>query len=159
MFGAKLILDLNYDDLPPLGIPEEVEVSGAERTTFYPTVEETAKEFRLAIRPDSRPEAGHYYRSDHFSLSRVGIPAFSINEGMKYQGHDTAWGQAQAKEFVEQRYHQPADEYKAEMDFRGDALMAEFGYVLGKKAASANSAPAWLHGDEFENAGKPAAAK
>jgi len=159
VFGAKLILDLNYDDLPPLGIPEEVEVSGAERTTFYPTVEETAKEFKLAIRPDSRPEAGHYYRSDHFSLSRVGIPAFSINEGMKYQGHDTAWGQAQAKEFVEQRYHQPADEYKAEMDFRGDALMAEFGYVLGKKAASANSAPAWLPGDEFEKAGKTEAAK
>jgi Zn-dependent M28 family amino/carboxypeptidase len=159
LFGAKLILDLNYDDLPPLGIPEEVEVSGAERTTFYPTVEETAKEFRLAIRPDSRPEAGHYYRSDHFSLSRVGIPAFSINEGMKYQGHDTAWGQAQAKEFVEQRYHQPSDEYKPEMDFRGDAMMAEFGYVLGKKAASANAAPAWLPGDEFENAGKPEAAK
>ena len=159
VFGAKLILDLNYDDLPPLGIPEEVEVSGAERTTFYPTVEETAKEFKLAIRPDSRPEAGHYYRSDHFSLSRVGIPAFSINEGMKYQGHDTAWGQAQAKEFVEQRYHQPTDEYKPEMDFRGDALMAEFGYVLGKKAASANSAPACLHGDEFEKAGKTEAAK
>ena len=159
VFGAKLILDLNYDDLPPLGIPEEVEVSGAERTTFYPTVEETAKEFRLAIRPDSRPEAGHYYRSDHFSLSRVGIPAFSINEGMKYQGHDTAWGQAQAKEFVEQRYHQPTDEYKPEMDFRGDALMAEFGYVLGKKAASANAAPAWLPGDEFEKAGKTEAAK
>ena len=159
VFGAKLILDLNYDDLPPLGIPEEVEVSGAERTTFYPTVEETAKEFRLAIRPDSRPEAGHYYRSDHFSLSRVGIPAFSINEGMKYQGHDTAWGQAQAKEFVEQRYHQPTDEYKPEMDFRGDALMAEFGYALGKKAASANAAPAWLPGDEFEKAGKTEAAK
>ena len=159
VFGAKLILDLNYDDLPPLGIPEEVEVSGAERTTFYPTVEETAKEFRLAIRPDSRPEAGHYYRSDHFSLSRVGIPAFSINEGMKYQGHDTAWGQAQAKEFVEQRYHQPTDEYKPEMDFSGDAVMAEFGYVLGKKAASANAAPAWLPGDEFEKAGKTEAAK
>ena len=159
VFGAKLILDLNYDDLPPLGIPDEVEVSGAERTTFYPTVEETAKEFKLAIRPDSRPEAGHYYRSDHFSLSRVGIPAFSINEGMKYQGHDTAWGQAQAKEFVEQRYHQPTDEYKPEMDFRGDAVMAEFGYVLGKKAASANAAPAWLPGDEFEKAGKTEAAK
>ena len=159
VFGAKIILDLNYDDLPPLGIPEEVEVSGAERTTFYPTVEETAKEFRLAIRPDSRPEAGHYYRSDHFSLSRVGIPAFSINEGMKYQGHDTPWGQAQAKEFVEQRYHQPTDEYKTEMDFRGDAMMAEFGYALGKKAASANAAPAWLPGDEFEKAGKTEAAK
>jgi len=154
LLGAKVILDLNYDDLPPIGIPVEVEVSGAERTTFYPTVDETAKEFKLIIRPDSRPEAGHYYRSDHFSLGRVGIPAFSISEGMKYKDHDTAWGEAQAKEFVEHRYHQPTDEYKPEMDFRGDAVMAEFGYALGKKAASASAVPAWLPGDEFEPAQK-----
>jgi Zn-dependent M28 family amino/carboxypeptidase len=146
---AQPILDLNYDDLPPIGIPEEVEVTGAERTSFYLTVEETAKELNLIIRPDSRPEAGHYYRSDHFSLGRVGIPAFSISEGMKYQGHDVAWGQAEAKEFVEHRYHQPTDVYTPDMDFRGDALMAEFGYTLGQKAASAPVAPAWLPGDEF----------
>lgn len=152
--GTHVILDLNYDDLPPIGIPEEVEVSGAERTTFYPTIEETAKEFKLAIRPDSRPEAGHYYRSDHFSLGRVGIPAFSIGEGMKYQGHDTAWGEAQAKDYVEHHYHQPSDEYKPEMDFRGDALMGQFGYVLGLKAARADSIPMWLPGDEFEPAQK-----
>jgi Zn-dependent M28 family amino/carboxypeptidase len=151
---VRPILDLNYDDLPPIGVPEEVEVSGAERTSFYPTVEAAAKEFKLTIRPDSRPEAGHYYRSDHFSLGRVGIPAFSINEGMKYQGHDTAWGEAEAKEFVEHRYHQPTDEYKPEMDFRGDALMAKFGYVLGQKAATAGTLPAWLPGDEFEKAQK-----
>ena len=151
---AQPILDLNYDDLPPIGIPEEVEVGGAERTSFYPTVEETAKEFNLSIRPDSRPEAGHYYRSDHFSLGRIGIPAFSINEGMKYQGHDKAWGEAEAKEFVEHRYHQPADEYKPDMDFHGDALMAQFGYVLGGKAAAADSIPKWLPGDEFEAAQK-----
>lgn len=157
--GAKIVLDLNYDDLPPVGIPEDVEVTGAERTTFYPTVEETAKEFGLTIRPDARPEAGHYYRSDHFSLGRVGIPAFSIGEGMKYKGHDAAWGEAQAKEFVEHRYHQPTDEYKAKMDFRGDALMAEFGYALGKKAANASTVPAWLPGDEFEKAGKSEASK
>jgi len=42
--------------------------------------------------PTAHPEAGHYYRSDHFSLARVGIPAFSINEGIKYKGHDDAWG-------------------------------------------------------------------
>lgn len=148
------ILDLNYDDVPPLGVPEEVEVSGAERTSFYSTVEETAKEFKLAIRPDSRPEAGHYYRSDHFSLGRVGIPAFSINEGMKFQGHDIAWGETQAKDYTEHRYHQPADEYKPEMDFRGDAYMAQFGYTLGKKAAAASSNPFWLPGDEFEVAQK-----
>ena len=153
------ILDLNYDDLPPIGVPEDIEVVGAERTSFYPTVEETAKEFNLAIRPDSRPEAGHYYRSDHFSLGRVGIPAFSVSEGMKYQGHDEAWGLAQAKDYVEHRYHQPADEYKPEMDFHGDALMAEFGYALGAKTASAASVPKWLPGDEFEAAQKQRRAK
>ena len=73
-----------------------------------------AKTFRLTIRPDSRPEAGHYYRSDHFSLARVGIPAFSINEGVKYKGHDAAWGQAQADEYTAKHYHQPSDEYHAE---------------------------------------------
>src|SRR5215471_11413263 len=72
--AGKITLDLNYDDVKPLGAPEEVEVSGAERTTFYPNVQAMAKEFRLAIRPDARPEAGHFYRSDHFSLARVGIP-------------------------------------------------------------------------------------
>jgi len=154
LLPAQPILDLNYDDLPPIGIPEEVEVTGAERTTFYPTVDETAKEFKLTIRPDSRPEAGHYYRSDHFSLGRVGIPAFSISEGMKYQGHDTAWGEAEAKDFVEHRYHQPSDEYKPEMDFRGDAVMAHFGYALGQKAARSVSVPAWFPGDEFEPAQK-----
>src|SRR5208283_1831581 len=137
----KPILDLNYDDLPPIGIPEEVEVVGAERTTFYPTVEETAKQFNLTIRPDSRLEAGHYYRSDHFSLGRVGIPAFSISEGMKYTDHDAAWGLAQAKDYVEHRYHQPTDVYEPTMDFRGDALMAQFGYVLARKAANAPAAP------------------
>jgi Zn-dependent M28 family amino/carboxypeptidase len=151
---AQPILDLNYDDLPPVGSPEDVEVTGAERTTFYPTVEETAKEFKLSIRPDARPEAGHYYRSDHFSLGRVGIPAFSISEGMKYQGHDEAWGQAQAKDYVDHRYHQPSDEYKPDMDFYGDTLMAQFGYALGEKAASAPTTPSWLPGDEFEPAQK-----
>jgi TonB family protein len=151
---AQPILDLNYDDLAPIGIPEDVEVTGAERTTFYPTVEETAKEFKLSIRPDARPEAGHYYRSDHFSLGRVGIPAFSIGEGMKYKDHDEAWGQAQAKDYVDHRYHQPSDEYKPDMDFHGDALMAQFGYALGQKAASAPTGPSWLPGDEFEPAQK-----
>ncbi len=60
--ASKIALDLNYDDIPPLGSPEEVEVSGAERTDFYRTVEATAKDFRLAIRPDSHPEAGYYYQ-------------------------------------------------------------------------------------------------
>ena len=150
--AGKITLDLNYDDVKPLGAPEEVEVSGAERTTFYPEVEATAKEFRLAIRPDARPEAGHFYRSDHFSLARVGIPSFSINEGMKYKGHSESWGLEQEHEYVEKHYHQPSDEYHPEMDFVGDSAMARFGFALGWEAASLSKLIGWQHGDEFEAA-------
>ncbi len=150
--AGKIALDLNYDDVKPLGAPEEVQVAGAERTTFYPAVEATAKEFRLAIRPDALPEAGHFYRSDHFSLARVGIPAFSINEGMKYKGHNEAWGLEQEREYVDKHYHQPSDEYHPEMDFVGDSAMARFGFALGWEAASLPKLIGWQKGDEFEAA-------
>jgi Zn-dependent M28 family amino/carboxypeptidase len=150
--SGKISLDLNFDDIPPLGSPEEVEVSGAERSNFYPTVEAMAKEFRLAIRPDSHPEAGHYYRSDHFSMARVGVPAFSINEGMKYKGHNTEWGMQQAEEYTNKHYHQPSDEYSPDMDFTGDAAIARFGFALGWAAASQQKLIGWQSGDEFEKA-------
>jgi Zn-dependent M28 family amino/carboxypeptidase len=151
---GKIALDLNYDGLQPVGDPEEVEVTGAERTTFYPVAQATAKEFGLTIRPDSRPEAGHYYRSDHFSLARVGVPSFSIGQGLKFAGHDAAWGDAQEKDYVDHRYHQPSDEYREYMDFSGLAKMARFGYALGRKAASLPGLPGWQQGDEFEAARK-----
>ncbi len=150
--AGKITLDLNYDNVMPLGAPEEVEVAGAERTSFYPAVESTAKDFRLAIRPDAMPEAGHFYRSDHFSLARVGIPAFSINEGTKYKGHPASWGLEQEHEYIEKHYHQPSDEYHADMDFVGDSAMARFGFALGWEAASLPKLIEWQKGDEFEPA-------
>jgi Zn-dependent M28 family amino/carboxypeptidase len=152
MPAGKISLDLNYDDVKPLGAPEEVQVAGAERTNFYPNVEATAKEFRLAIRPDPRPEAGHFYRSDHFSLARVGIPSFSINEGMKFKGHPESWGLDKDREYVEKHYHQPSDEYHPEMDFVADSAMARFGFALGWEAANAPKLVGWQKGDEFEAA-------
>ena len=150
--AGKITLDLNYDDLPPLGSPEEVEVSGAERTTFYPTVEALAAEFRLAIRPDAHPEAGHYYRSDHFSLARVGIPAFSVNEGIKYKGHDAAWGLQRRRNIPRSTITSPATNTILDMDFTGDAVMARFGFALGWQAASMPNLVGWEKGDEFEAA-------
>ncbi len=148
----QITLDLNFDDIPPLGEPEETEISGSERTDFYAVAESTAKDFRLAIKPDSRPEAGHYYRSDHFSLARVGIPSFSINAGMKYKDHPMEWGMQQAEEYTAKHYHQPSDEYRPEMDFRSDAVMARFGLALGWKAAMLPELIQWQPGDEFEAA-------
>jgi Zn-dependent M28 family amino/carboxypeptidase len=150
--AGKIALDLNYDDVPARGVPEETEVVGSERTNFYTVVQQTAKQFNLAIIPDAHPDAGHYYRSDHFSLARVGVPAFSINEGVKYQGHTRAWGMEQADYYVKNNYHQPSDELRPDMDFRGDAIMARFGFVLGWKAANLPQLPQWQHGDEFEAA-------
>jgi Zn-dependent M28 family amino/carboxypeptidase len=152
--AARISLDLNYDNVTPYGVPEDVEVSGAERTNFYPVVEQTAREFHLAIRPDDKPEAGHYYRSDHFSLARVGVPAFSVQEGVKFAGHDAKWGEDQKAEYTAKRYHQPADEYKADMDFRGDAMIAKFGFALGWRAANQAAEVGWKPGDEFEAARK-----
>jgi Zn-dependent M28 family amino/carboxypeptidase len=117
-------------------------------------VESVAKTFGLQIRPDAHPEAGHYYRSDHFSLARVGIPSFSISEGLKFKGHDEAWGEEQAKDYVEHHYHQTSDEYKESWDFTGLAKMAMFGYELGMQAASQPELIAWVPGDEFEAARK-----
>ncbi|PYT95534.1 MAG: peptidase M28 [Acidobacteria bacterium] len=147
---GKISLSLNYDALAPIGDPEEVELSGAERTTFYADIEAEAKAFGLTIRPDPHPEAGYYYRSDHFSLARVGIPSFSISEGLKFKGHDEAWGESQQREYLERRYHQPSDEYAPEMDFSGHAKLAMFGYQLGVQAASQPNLIAWLPGDEFD---------
>ena len=150
----NLSLDLNYDDIQPLGEPQQLVVSGAERTSAYPSVERVAKEFGLAIQPDNHPEAGHYYRSDHFSLARVGVPAFSVNEGALFKGHDLAWGEEKQRDYVAHRYHQPSDEYKPDMDFTSDARLAQFGLVLGWETANQAGLVAWQPGDEFEKARK-----
>jgi Zn-dependent M28 family amino/carboxypeptidase len=148
-----LDLDLNFDELLPIGLPTSVGVSGSERTSFYPMVEKTAVAFDLEIQPDNSPMAGHYYRSDHFSLARFGVPAFSINEGTLFAGHPAEWGKQQKEEYDAQRYHRPTDEYRADMDFRTDARLAQFGFLLGWQALS--SAPVtWKPGDEFEAARK-----
>jgi Zn-dependent M28 family amino/carboxypeptidase len=152
--ARNISLDLNYDDIQPIGEPQQLVVSGAERTSAYPLVEKVAKEFDLAIQPDNHPEAGHYYRSDHFSMARVGVPAFSVNEGALFKGHDLAWGEEQERDYVAHRYHQPSDEYRADMDFTADAKLARFGLVLGWETANQGGLVAWQPGDEFEKARK-----
>ena len=152
--ASKISLDLNFDGIRPDGIPEQVQVSGAERTTFYGVVEQTAKEFNLDLRPDANPGAGHYYRSDHFSFARVGVPAFSIQEGLKFKGHPLEWGIQRENEYDEKHYHQPSDQFDPTWDFSGLGELARFGIELGWKAANADELVQWYPGDEFEPARK-----
>jgi Zn-dependent M28 family amino/carboxypeptidase len=150
--ATRIALGLNFDAIPPIGVPESVNVTGAERTSFYPTVENTAKAFGFDIQPDAEPGAGHFYRSDHFSFARAGVPAFSINTGVKFAGHPPEWGKAQRDEYTAKHYHNPSDEYSPSMDFSSNASLAKFGFALGWQALQAKSTVSWLPGDEFEAA-------
>ncbi len=157
--AKQIALDLNYDMLLPIGIPRSADLNGAERIDFWPTVQTVAKAFDIQLLPDPTPMAGHYYRSDHFSLARVGIPAFSVDQGELFEGHDEAWGHAQSEDFVAHHYHQPSDEYHADWDFRGNAKFARFGFVLGWLAAEQAKPVEWLPDDEFEATRKASEAK
>src|SRR5256885_6204437 len=84
--AGRIALNLNYDAIPELGRVRDVVLNGAERTTFFPTAQRVTKAMGLTISPDPEPEQGHYYRSDHFSLGKVGIPAFSIEAGQDVIG-------------------------------------------------------------------------
>jgi len=148
--AGKITLALNFDGIRPDGIPETVELSGVERTNYFLTAVATAKEFGLEIKPDSNPGAGHYYRSDHFSFAHVGIPAFSVQEGLKYKGHPLEWGVQREEDYDEHRYHQPSDEFDPTWDFSGLAEISRFGIELGWKAASQEDLIQWLPNDEFD---------
>ncbi len=152
--AGQIALDINYDMILPIGVPEEVNVNGVQRTNFYPTVEETAKRFALKIVADPRPEAGSYYRSDHFSLSRVGIPAFSVETGTLYEGHDAAWGRQKVMDFIAHDYHNFTDNFHEDWDFQGNAKLVRFGLEIGWEAISRSSSIDWNSGDEFEPARK-----
>ena len=149
---SQIALDINFDMILPIGVPQEIDVNGAQRTSFFPEVQKTAKQFDLTIVPDPRPEAGSYYRSDHFSLSRVGIPAFSVDTGTLYQGHDRAWGEAKMNDFVANDYHNFTDNYHPDWDFAGNAKLLHFGMELGWQVITNKKPIAWNPGDEFEAA-------
>jgi Zn-dependent M28 family amino/carboxypeptidase len=152
--AGQIALDINYDMILPIGVPLETNVNGAQRTTFFSAVEATAKRFNLAIVPDPKPSAGSYYRSDHFSLSRVGIPAFSVETGNLYEGHDAVWGKKQHDDFTAHDYHNFTDNYHMDWDFAGNAKLDRFGMDLGWQALTAPSTINWKPNDEFEPARK-----
>ena len=157
--AGHITLDLNYDMLLPIGTPRSVNLGGAERIDLWPTVQTVAKAFDLALLPDPNPMAGHYYRSDHFSLARVGIPAFSVDQGDLFEGHTPEWGREQMADYTAHHYHQPSDEYHADWDFRGNAKLARFGFVLGWLASGQPKPVEWIPGDEFEAARKASRAQ
>jgi Zn-dependent M28 family amino/carboxypeptidase len=146
---GQTAVDINYDALYPFGKTSDISATGAERTTLWPLVQRDAGRFKLSITPDPEPGQGHYYRSDHFSLARVGIPAFSIDNGTKYIGKPADFSKTIFEQYNSTHYHQPSDEYRPDWHFSGMEQMADFGLAMGIDVANLPALPSWNAGDEF----------
>ncbi|WP_263410592.1 M28 family peptidase [Terriglobus tenax] len=150
---GQINLNLNFDEILPIGIGNELHAGGIQRTSFYPTMEAVAKKFGYTI-PAPRPDtSGGYYRSDHFSFAHAGIPAFSIGQGGTFKGHDAAWGRKQGELFNTNDYHNVSDNFRPEWDFSGLANLCRLGIEAGFLSV-AEPPITWNAGDEFEAARK-----
>ena len=147
---AKTAIALNYDGLSPYGKAKDIVITGAERTTALPLAQQLTKRLGLEIAPDATPEAGHYFRSDHFSFAKVGIPAFSVGTGIEFAGKPAGYGKKLDDEYNEKHYHQPSDEFRADWDFTALQQLAHFGYLLGVDAANQAKLVDWRPGDQFK---------
>jgi Zn-dependent M28 family amino/carboxypeptidase len=147
--AGKIAANLNFDGEFAFGRTADITMIGYERTSLKNLVEQTAARFHFKIKPDPHPEQGHYYRSDHFSLAKVGIPAFSIGLGTEYIGKPPDWGQKMYEEYNAKHYHQPSDEFDPSWDYSGLAELAHFGYELGRRVAEQPELPSWEPGEEF----------
>ena len=149
---GKTALNLNFDMILPLGVPESIVVTGAERTTAWPTVKAAAEKNHLEIEADQRAHLGVFYRSDHFSMAQAGVPAFSVAAGMKIKGKPKDLASKAMKEFNDKVYHSPQDEMKPDWDFSGFPVLARFALDIAREAANADRLPTWNPGDEFRPA-------
>jgi Zn-dependent M28 family amino/carboxypeptidase len=146
---GKTALNLNFDGLQALGVPESIVVNGAERTTVWPLVQEIAKKHKLDIEPDRLPHQGFYYRSDHFPFAKSGVPAFAVAFGEKIQGKPAGFARKAIEEYIAKLYHTPADEYRDDLDFSGYPTLMRFAFDVAREVADAEGLPTWVAGDEF----------
>ena len=149
---GKTALNLNFDMILPLGVPESVVVTGADRTTTWPAVKAAAARNGLELEADQRSHLGIFYRSDHFSMARAGVPAFSIGGGMKLKGRPDGTAKAAYQKFNDEAYHTPQDELRPEWDFSGFPVLARFATDIARTVADADGLPTWNVGDEFRPA-------
>jgi Zn-dependent M28 family amino/carboxypeptidase len=152
--AKQTMLNLNYDGVSMLGETTDVVMTGADRTSVFPMVQEITQAMNLKIVPEEHPEAGYYYRSDHFSMARVGVPAFSLDLGNSIVGKPADYGEKMYKEYNEKHYHQPSDEVDPNWDYNGAKELARLGIYIGWKVAEMQGTTGWRPGDEFEKARK-----
>jgi Zn-dependent M28 family amino/carboxypeptidase len=143
---------LNMDSLSPWGPTRDFSMAGSAKLELLDRLVTDAKAWDRHFAPDPKPEAGSFFRSDHFPFAKRGVPAISFDSGEDRVDGGVAAGKAAADEYLEHRYHQPADEWDAKWPFTGMQRDLELLYKVGADLANSDQWPDWAPDSEFRAA-------
>jgi Zn-dependent M28 family amino/carboxypeptidase len=151
----RIVANLNVDGGNLLGRSRDLRVLGENKSSLGPAIAAFVRPRGMRLSPDAHPERGYFYRSDHFSFAKAGIPSVSIAAGNDYVGRPPEWGLQQQEDYTANRYHQPSDEYRSDFDLRGAVQLSEIILGFGRWLANVSSVPTWNADAEFRAARKP----
>src|SRR5690242_3448107 len=146
---GKTVANINTDALSPGGVARDFSISGSAKLGLLDDLIAVAKRHDLSFTPDSHPEAGYFFRSDHFSFAKRGVPALSFGSGEDLVDGGKQAGEAQGREYGIKHYHQPSDEWQASWTFAGMAHDLPVLYDLGTQLANSREWPNWSDDSEF----------
>lgn len=149
---AKTVADLNIDVLNTYGPTKDITYSGKGQSDLEDSLAEAAKATDRYVAPEDHPEAGHYFRSDHFSFALAGVPSITADGGVDDVTRGTAYGKKKHDEYNKQRYHQPSDQIDSTWDLTGGLQDVELLYTIGEHLADSHVWPKWKPGSEFKSA-------
>ena len=149
---SKTVAMLNTDALSASGPARDLSVSGDSKGELQDMLADAAAKEGRRLTPDANPGAGSFFRSDHFPMSKRGVPALSIESGRDLYVGGVVAGKAAGEDYNQHRYHQPADEWRADWDLRGQAIDVGLIYKLGRSLANSRTWPEWKAGSEFKAA-------
>ncbi|HEU4517581.1 MAG TPA: M28 family metallopeptidase [Steroidobacteraceae bacterium] len=149
---ATTVAVLNMDGFSPWGPARDFSISGSARLELLDLLIADAKTWDRTYSPDSRPEAGSFFRSDHFPFAKRGVPAISFEAGEDWVEGGTEAGKAATEAYLKDRYHQPADEWEAGWPFTGLQRDLELLYKVGTDLANSGQWPNWAPDSEFRAA-------
>jgi len=144
---SRTAANLNLDTLNFVGRTRDIGAHGAERSDLGALAAQVAEQMGLSIAPPRVDVGGYYFRSDHFSFAKAGVPAFSVSSGGQYL--DASPAVAEKRRAYAGRYHQPSDKYDPSWDLAGMREQAQYTLNLGRAVADAEAMPVWRAGDPF----------
>ncbi|MBI3504447.1 MAG: M28 family peptidase [Proteobacteria bacterium] len=148
--NEEIVANLNMDGGNLIGRTRDLNVLGDSKSSLGPQLAAVVKPKGMRISPDAFPEQGHFYRSDHFSFAKAGVPSVSIGAGNDFVGRPKEWGVAQEEDYTAHRYHQPSDEYRPDFDLSGAVQLANVVLGFERKLAADPAWPTWNKDAEFK---------